>query len=275
MSKPCLILFCSYQVKTTVKMTLNKQQKVEISAGIVIIFIISWMSPVNAISLLMIMHCFVCISGSILYVEHKLDPVELTSLHNISMQFFIAVTVLIFTWCINNIGYLTTLFSIWWNLVLPTECCIELCIMGFIFLFVMLILYFFYDEFLWMLFTNGYYSFFYGYYFKWNAAPTSLYVLNRRHGDEDDGNLFKCGDCVEDLPNCNQNTVILHCGHRYHIECLSKYESLFFGRLINYKCFLCDQVYRWWNKYSYYWGSTFDNPLLPTSINNIIQQHAG
>ena len=96
----------------------------------------------------------------------------------------------------------------------------------------------------------------YGEWYKTN--PISIpFEVHRKH------DVFDHSECGFDWEPFNGNEVILLCGHKFHSQCLRKWEKIQFAlawyadpyavwlRLPSYKCPLCRQKYHWTLKWQY------------------------
>ena len=87
------------------------------------------------------------------------------------------------------------------------------------------------------------------YYQSQNGQPPpNVYQLNFQYN-----NIYNCAICIDQFcPATQGRETILHCGHRYHSKCLSKWQ---YQQFENYQyiqwCPICRQQYDWTQKYDY------------------------
>ena len=76
--------------------------------------------------------------------------------------------------------------------------------------------------------------------------PSTIYKLNNRYQ-----NTSECPICWEDF--YGSETTILHCGHRYHNDCLRSWELRQFEMKAHrsYRCSMCRTDYNWTQKWNY------------------------
>ena len=80
-------------------------------------------------------------------------------------------------------------------------------------------------------------------------VPPNVYQLNFKYD-----NIYNCGICID--PFCkisHGDECILSCGHRYHSDCLRKWELEQFNKnpYHLYQCPSCRQSYNWHQKWNY------------------------
>ena len=90
----------------------------------------------------------------------------------------------------------------------------------------------------------------YNHYFLDCSPPTFVYSSNFRFN-----NIYNCSICLESFNGpLYEIEVILKCGHRFHSQCIRKWELIQFStNPYNdyYHCPLCKKKYDWKTKYHY------------------------
>ena len=105
------------------------------------------------------------------------------------------------------------------------------------------------DEYIIRLFIQRRESYYYNNRYRENGIPPrDIYILNFRH------NINNCRICLDEFDDDDdRRESILHCGHRYHTDCLREWELSQFNRNYSrpYQCALCRKQYDWTQKYDY------------------------
>ena len=92
-----------------------------------------------------------------------------------------------------------------------------------------------------------------------NRSPSpKIYESNFKYN-----NIYNCYICIDEF--CKLwygNEAILHCGHRYHSNCLRKWELEQFRNnpYAYYKCPMCQKLYDWKQKYQYIYTIKYNLP---------------